>query len=228
MSIHQNLRTLRISKGMTQEQAAEKLNVTRQTISSYESGRTRPDVETLVRLSQLYGVPLEQVLYGPEPALRKSRQFQRLACGLAGLVLLFLLLRSALMCATNILLPVGLGLAAEQLQTRWQLIAAWEFLTSCSLALAELGFPVLLVLELVRKPPISLAQRGIFAAAFLGGLAAVTLPFACFDPVYPPPDYLLPLLSILVYFLGSSALAALLRLLQRRRQSAQASQISGQ
>ena len=38
MSIHQNLKALRLARGMTQEQAAARLNVTRQTISSYEAG----------------------------------------------------------------------------------------------------------------------------------------------------------------------------------------------
>ena len=39
MSIHNNLRQLRLYSGMTQEQAAGKLGVARQTLSSYESGR---------------------------------------------------------------------------------------------------------------------------------------------------------------------------------------------
>ena len=38
MSIHQNLRRLRAQSGMTQEQVAARLNITRQALSSYESG----------------------------------------------------------------------------------------------------------------------------------------------------------------------------------------------
>ena len=48
MKIHESLRELRLSRNLTQEQVAEKLNVTRQTISSFETGRTRPDIDTLI------------------------------------------------------------------------------------------------------------------------------------------------------------------------------------
>ena len=42
MSIHQNLRQLRQLRGLTQEHVATQLGLTRQALSSYESGRTRP------------------------------------------------------------------------------------------------------------------------------------------------------------------------------------------
>lgn len=51
MKIGENLRALRADSGMTQEQVAEKLGVTRQALSSYESNRTRPDIDTLVLLA---------------------------------------------------------------------------------------------------------------------------------------------------------------------------------
>ena len=47
MNLGENLRALRQSRGMTQQQAAERLNVTRQTVSGYESNRTRPDIDML-------------------------------------------------------------------------------------------------------------------------------------------------------------------------------------
>ena len=54
MSIHQNLRDLRAARGMTQDQVAERLHITRQTVSNYETGRSQPDLDTLVRLAGLY------------------------------------------------------------------------------------------------------------------------------------------------------------------------------
>ena len=38
MSIHQNLKQLRLDRGMTQEEVAARLHITRQAVSSYESG----------------------------------------------------------------------------------------------------------------------------------------------------------------------------------------------
>jgi transcriptional regulator with XRE-family HTH domain len=48
--IGKNIRYLRESKGLTQDQLAEKLFVTRQTVSNYETGRTRPDVDMIVSI----------------------------------------------------------------------------------------------------------------------------------------------------------------------------------
>lgn len=42
--IGKNIRTLREKKGMTQEELAQALFVTRQTVSNYETGRSRPDI----------------------------------------------------------------------------------------------------------------------------------------------------------------------------------------
>lgn len=49
--IGKNIRYLRESKGLTQDQLAEKLFVTRQTVSNYETGRTRPDVDMIVSIT---------------------------------------------------------------------------------------------------------------------------------------------------------------------------------
>lgn len=43
-SIHENLKQLRRARNLTQEDVADRLGFARQTISSYESGRTQPDV----------------------------------------------------------------------------------------------------------------------------------------------------------------------------------------
>ena len=64
--IGKNIRQARERKGCSQEQLAELLFVTRQTISNYETGRSRPDVETLVKLSQLLDVEVTNLIYGPQ------------------------------------------------------------------------------------------------------------------------------------------------------------------
>lgn len=59
-----NLKKLRKAKGITQEQLAEQLNVTRQAVSSWENGINQPDVETLTRLAEYFGVTVEELIYG--------------------------------------------------------------------------------------------------------------------------------------------------------------------
>ena len=50
--IGKNIRDLRIRENMTQDELAEKLHVTRQTVSNYETGRSRPDVDMLTHIAQ--------------------------------------------------------------------------------------------------------------------------------------------------------------------------------
>ena len=45
MTVHQNLRDLRQISGLTQEEAASRVGLTRQAISGYESGRRQPDMD---------------------------------------------------------------------------------------------------------------------------------------------------------------------------------------
>ena len=55
---------LRRERGLTQEQLAEKLHVTRQTVSSWETANSYPDVEMLAALSEVLEVSVEQLIYG--------------------------------------------------------------------------------------------------------------------------------------------------------------------
>lgn len=62
MEIGNKLNQLRKLSGMTQEQLAEKLNVSRQTISKWESGGTSPDLESVVKVSKIFYVSLDDLL----------------------------------------------------------------------------------------------------------------------------------------------------------------------
>ena len=52
--IGKNIRDLRQQKHLTQEKLAEQLFVTRQTVSNYENGRTRPDVDQNQRIAEIF------------------------------------------------------------------------------------------------------------------------------------------------------------------------------
>lgn len=62
-----NLRNLRLEKGMTQEQSAEKLGVSAQSVSRWETGATLPDVLMLPDIAKLYGVLVDDLF---KPAVR--------------------------------------------------------------------------------------------------------------------------------------------------------------
>ena len=57
-SVAKHIRRLRTEQHMTQEDLAEKLFVTRQTVSAWETGKAQPDLETLERIAVVLGVDL--------------------------------------------------------------------------------------------------------------------------------------------------------------------------
>ena len=66
--IGKNIRSLRTEKGMTQDQLAEAIHVTRQAVSNWENGKTEPDIDTLTRIAEIFEVSIERVLYGEKKA----------------------------------------------------------------------------------------------------------------------------------------------------------------
>ena len=58
------LKELRKEKGLTQEQLAETLNVSRRTVSRWETGSNLPDLDLLVEMSDLYKVDLRELFDG--------------------------------------------------------------------------------------------------------------------------------------------------------------------
>ena len=56
MNVSEKILQLRKAKGFTQEELAEKLNVSRQSVSKWESGQSVPELEKLVALSGIFGV----------------------------------------------------------------------------------------------------------------------------------------------------------------------------
>lgn len=62
MELKEKLVALRKEKGLTQSAVAEKLDVSRQAISRWESGIALPSTDNLKSLSALYGVPIDYLL----------------------------------------------------------------------------------------------------------------------------------------------------------------------
>lgn len=58
----QVLQELRKTKKLSQKEVAARLNIPATTYNTYESGRTEPPIEILVRLSYLYGVPVDFIV----------------------------------------------------------------------------------------------------------------------------------------------------------------------
>lgn len=66
MTLGEILVNLRKKKGLSQEQLAEELNLTRQTISKWELNQSSPDIHYLVQLSNFFGVSTDYLIKGGE------------------------------------------------------------------------------------------------------------------------------------------------------------------
>ena len=66
MELNEKLQELRKHKGMTQEELAEALFVSRTAVSKWESGRGYPNIESLKAISKFFGVTVDQLLSGEE------------------------------------------------------------------------------------------------------------------------------------------------------------------
>lgn len=58
-----NLRIFRKQNGFTQEQVAERIGVSRQAVAKWETGETLPDIESVVKLAELFDVTVDMFLH---------------------------------------------------------------------------------------------------------------------------------------------------------------------
>ena len=60
--ISRNLKSLRKKNQYTQEEIAEKINVSRQSVAKWENGESNPDIESCIKLANLYNVKLDDLV----------------------------------------------------------------------------------------------------------------------------------------------------------------------
>lgn len=70
MNLGEKLLKLRKLKGLSQEEAADKLNVTRQTISKWETNQSTPDFDKLIPICKLYEIGTEELLTGNKKEMK--------------------------------------------------------------------------------------------------------------------------------------------------------------
>ena len=70
--MHEKLRELRKAKGLTQEQVANHLNIDRSTYAYYESGRSRLNIDVVVKMAHFFQVSFATIIGQPEPVLATS------------------------------------------------------------------------------------------------------------------------------------------------------------
>lgn len=97
MDISNQIKTRREAMGLSQEQLAEKLYVSRQTISNWERDKTYPDVQSLLMLSILFGTSIDTLVKGDVTVMEEAveRDRKRMGTRMMRLAVLMLLLLAA-------------------------------------------------------------------------------------------------------------------------------------
>ncbi|HCM87603.1 MULTISPECIES: helix-turn-helix domain-containing protein [Enterococcus] len=74
MDVGQRLKQRRNELQLKQDYVAEKLGITRQTMSNWENGRSYPDIERIIRLSEIYDLSLDELLKGDREMVKHLQE----------------------------------------------------------------------------------------------------------------------------------------------------------
>lgn len=107
MKIGNKIYQLRKLSGMTQEQLAEKLNISRQTLSKWENESNMPDIESIVHMSKLFQISLDELLLD-----EKEEQIQQITLEDLARIYTYNRKMSLLLCTGLLFLVIGILLAA--------------------------------------------------------------------------------------------------------------------
>ncbi|TYS61343.1 helix-turn-helix transcriptional regulator [Sutcliffiella horikoshii] len=64
MKLGEQIRTIRNKENLSQEQLGQKMDVTRQAIYKRESGKGYPDIQNLIKLSELFEISIDELIKG--------------------------------------------------------------------------------------------------------------------------------------------------------------------
>ena len=87
--IGKNIKELRCAKRLTQEELGERLHVTRQTVSNYENGRTRPDIDMLLDIAAALDTDANALLYGTPQMEDRRREYRKFAVALGMFLIVY-------------------------------------------------------------------------------------------------------------------------------------------
>lgn len=113
MTIADRIQQLRKAKGLSQEELADRVGVSRQAVSKWESEQSAPDLERLALLSDILETTTDYLLKGIEPAGKEEHEPNALAVSIQGIALevLGLLAAVTIWFQWQTPLAVGIGLA---------------------------------------------------------------------------------------------------------------------
>ena len=119
MNIADRIQHLRKSKGLSQEELADKIGVSRQAVSKWESEQSTPDIEKIILLSDYFETTTDYLLKGIEPANEFEKKWSAMVFSATGTILNAIGLISAIVVwiEQQRVYAVGIGLVIMLLGT---------------------------------------------------------------------------------------------------------------
>lgn len=109
MTVGDRLRRLRKNSGISQEELAKQLHISRQSISKWENNLSSPDIDMLIKLSEIFHISIDEIVANPFLKVKENRvkdmdkqQLYQLLSQYEGYFILMMLL----LCCT--VAPIGL------------------------------------------------------------------------------------------------------------------------
>lgn len=158
MDISNQIKTRREAMGLSQEQLAEKLYVSRQTISNWERDKTYPDVQSLLMLSVLFDTSIDTLVKGDVTVMEEAVERDRKHLGTWMLWLAVLMLALLVLAFALILSP-----AFARMEGAWGIGIA----TATAFLPAIAALVVATVLERIKRENDLVTYREILA--FMNG-----------------------------------------------------------
>lgn len=203
-----NLKRLRKARNMTQDDLAGMLHVTRQTVSSWETGRCQPDIETLTALAEALGADINELIYGVKPG--EYPKFQRkyvIWCAVCGGV-------AAVIVLYTLLIEPYVKRYCNTFYIAWPLILGYYILPVIGSFTGGMFLPALLSLFSPVRPGERWRRRCLWLGLLVGVPSLMAL-FGIFGGnrwygllLYPAGrgmlSCILPFLSGLLIFLGTN------------------------
>lgn len=87
-NVGKNIRNMRNKNKMTQDDLAEKLFVSRQTVSNYETGKSNPDIDMLIKIAEVLNTDVNILIFGIPTPPDKKREYLKLAINVLIVLLL--------------------------------------------------------------------------------------------------------------------------------------------
>lgn len=112
MNIAARIQHLRKSKGISQEELADKIGVSRQAVSKWESEQSIPDVEKIILLSEYFETTTDFLLKGIQPAQELERKYSATVFSIVGTILnaIGLVCAIVMWLERRMVFTVGIGL----------------------------------------------------------------------------------------------------------------------